>query len=185
MTRRPPSTPIALPAVLVAVAACGQAPQERWISLAEKVEPATASGDGPSSLSIDGRVFDVVQRDEASWLEIRLSRDDWSPTAEPGEWSTPTPLRSVDPASLPESWWEALRATVEDLHGRGVVLGDLHHRDVLIGTDGSDQAIKEAAAHAVDGVTVLEDLYGSEEYKTHLAKVYVARAMKAALADAG
>ena len=57
--------------------------------------------------------------------------------------------------------------------------------DALIGTDGSDQAIKEAAQHAVDGVTVLEDLYGSEEYKAHLAKVYVARAVKAALADAG
>jgi carbon-monoxide dehydrogenase medium subunit len=54
----------------------------------------------------------------------------------------------------------------------------------LIGTDGSDAAISEAAAHAVDGVTVLEDLYGSEEYKAHLATVYVARAVKAALADA-
>jgi len=55
----------------------------------------------------------------------------------------------------------------------------------LIGTDGSDAAISEAAAHAVDGVTVLEDLYGSEEYKAHLAQVYVARAVKAALANAG
>lgn len=55
----------------------------------------------------------------------------------------------------------------------------------LVGTDGSDQAIHEAAAHAIEGVTVLEDLYGSEEYKSHLAKVYVARAIKAALADAG
>jgi len=54
----------------------------------------------------------------------------------------------------------------------------------LIGTDGSDAAISEAAAHAVDGVTVLEDLYGSEEYKAHLATVYVARAVKAALANA-
>jgi carbon-monoxide dehydrogenase medium subunit len=55
----------------------------------------------------------------------------------------------------------------------------------LVGTDGSDQAIHEAAVHATEGVTVLEDLYGSEEYKSHLAKVYVARAIKAALADAG
>jgi carbon-monoxide dehydrogenase medium subunit len=54
----------------------------------------------------------------------------------------------------------------------------------LIGTDGSDAAVSEAAAHAVDGVTVLEDLYGSEEYKAHLATVYVARAVKAALANA-
>lgn len=54
--------------------------------------------------------------------------------------------------------------------------------DALVGTDGSDTAIKEAAENAVEGVTVLEDLYGSEEYKTHLAKVYVARAIRQALA---
>lgn len=54
--------------------------------------------------------------------------------------------------------------------------------EALIGTDGSDDAIKAAAEKAVDDVTVLEDLYGSEEYKAHLAKVYVARAVKQALA---
>jgi aerobic carbon-monoxide dehydrogenase medium subunit len=53
--------------------------------------------------------------------------------------------------------------------------------EALIGTDGSDEAIKAAAEKAVDGITVLEDLYGSEEYKAHLAKVYVARAVKQAL----
>lgn len=54
--------------------------------------------------------------------------------------------------------------------------------EALIGTDGSDEAVKAAAEKAIDGVTVLEDLYGTEEYKTHLAKVYVARAVKRALA---
>jgi aerobic carbon-monoxide dehydrogenase medium subunit len=54
--------------------------------------------------------------------------------------------------------------------------------DALVGTDGSDAAIKAAAEHALDGVTVLEDLYGSEEYKSHLAKVFVGRALKQALA---
>jgi carbon-monoxide dehydrogenase medium subunit len=52
----------------------------------------------------------------------------------------------------------------------------------LVGTDGSDAAISAAAEHALEGVTVLEDLYGSEEYKSHLAKVFVARAVKKALA---
>lgn len=56
--------------------------------------------------------------------------------------------------------------------------------EALVGTDGSDEAIRAAAEKAVDDVTVLEDLYGSEEYKTHLAKVYVYRAVKAALANA-
>ncbi len=55
--------------------------------------------------------------------------------------------------------------------------------EALVGTDGSDAAIEAAAQHAVDGVVVLEDLYGSEEYKTHLAKVYVGRAIKQAIAN--
>lgn len=54
--------------------------------------------------------------------------------------------------------------------------------EALIGTDGSEGAVKAAAEKAVDGMTVLEDLYGSVEYKTHLAKVYVARAVNQALA---
>ena len=54
--------------------------------------------------------------------------------------------------------------------------------EALIGTDGSDQAIEEAAAKAADGVTILEDLYGSVEYKTHLARVFAKRAIKRALA---
>jgi len=55
----------------------------------------------------------------------------------------------------------------------------------LVGTDGSVDAVKAAAAHAAEGVTVLEDLYGSEEYKAHLAQVYAARALNAAIAAAG
>ena len=51
----------------------------------------------------------------------------------------------------------------------------------LIGTDGSESAVASAAEHAVDGVTVLEDLYGSVEYKTHLAKVYAKRAIQKAI----
>lgn len=54
--------------------------------------------------------------------------------------------------------------------------------EALIGTDGSEQAITSAAEKAVDGVTVLEDLYGSEEYKTHLSKVFTTRAVRQALA---
>lgn len=56
--------------------------------------------------------------------------------------------------------------------------------EALVGTDGSDAAADAAAARALEGVTVLEDLYGSEEYKGHLAKVYVARAIKQAVANA-
>ena len=54
--------------------------------------------------------------------------------------------------------------------------------EALVGTDGSDSAVAAAAERALEGVTVLEDLYGSEEYKSHLTKVYVGRAIKKALA---
>lgn len=55
--------------------------------------------------------------------------------------------------------------------------------EALVGTDGSDAAVEAAAAKALDGITIIEDLYGSEEYKAHLTKVFVARAVKQALAD--
>lgn len=53
----------------------------------------------------------------------------------------------------------------------------------LVGTDGSAKAIEAAAAKAADELTVLEDLYGSVEYKTHLAKVFTKRALTQALAS--
>mgnify|MGYP002624699711 FL=1 len=55
----------------------------------------------------------------------------------------------------------------------------------IIGTDGSKSAIDDAASKAADDVTIIEDLYGTEEYKTHLAKVYAARALSQAIANAG
>lgn len=55
----------------------------------------------------------------------------------------------------------------------------------LIGTDGSAAAIESAAARATAGITVLEDLYGSVEYKSHLATVMAKRALTQAVAAAG
>lgn len=54
--------------------------------------------------------------------------------------------------------------------------------EALIDTDGSEAAVAEAATKATDGVTVLEDLYGTEEYKAHLAQVFTRRALNQALA---
>ena len=56
--------------------------------------------------------------------------------------------------------------------------------EAIVGTDGSDSAVAAAAERAVEGITVLEDLYGSVEYKTHLAKVMVRRALTQAIAGA-
>jgi carbon-monoxide dehydrogenase medium subunit len=57
--------------------------------------------------------------------------------------------------------------------------------EAIIGSDGSADAVAAAAARAAEGVNVLEDLYGSEEYKAHLARVYVRRALEVALSRAG
>ena len=54
--------------------------------------------------------------------------------------------------------------------------------EALIGTDGSESAVEAAAERALEDLIVLEDLFGSEEYKSHLAKVYVKRAVNQAIA---
>jgi carbon-monoxide dehydrogenase medium subunit len=56
--------------------------------------------------------------------------------------------------------------------------------EAIIGSDGGADAIAAAAGRATEGVTVLEDLYGSESYKAHLAQVYVGRALREAIARA-
>ncbi len=50
--------------------------------------------------------------------------------------------------------------------------------EALVGSDGSADAIASAASHATDGVNVLEDLYATVEFRTHLADVYVRRALE-------
>ncbi|MEK6323436.1 MAG: xanthine dehydrogenase family protein subunit M [Acidobacteriota bacterium] len=47
-----------------------------------------------------------------------------------------------------------------------------------------EQAIAAAASHATDGVSVNGDLYASDAYRTHLAKVYTRRAIEAAASRA-
>jgi carbon-monoxide dehydrogenase medium subunit len=84
------------------------------------------------------------------------------------------------------AWVKKSNGTVEDarigLTGVGTKPSlALGVANALVGTDGSDDAVKAAAEHALEDVTVLEDLYGSVEYKSHLAKVFVARALRKAL----
>lgn len=55
--------------------------------------------------------------------------------------------------------------------------------EALIGSDGSESAILAAADKASDDSSIIEDLYGTEEYKRHLSKVFVARAFRQALAN--
>lgn len=53
--------------------------------------------------------------------------------------------------------------------------------DALRGKMLDEQTIKDAAAHACDGVDANSDLYASAEYRRHLARVYTRRAIEAAL----
>ena len=54
----------------------------------------------------------------------------------------------------------------------------------LEGTAGSDADIQAAAALVAQGADANSDLHASAEYRTHLAKVHAARALKAALGKA-
>jgi len=52
----------------------------------------------------------------------------------------------------------------------------------LVGSAGSDAEVKVAAAKVADGIDANSDLHASAEYRKHLATVYAARAIAAALA---
>ena len=68
-------------------------------------------------------------------------------------------------------------------NGSGVRVGLTGVADAAYRAEGVENAFsgdaEAAAEHAVDGVEVLEDHFASSEYRSHLAKVYVKRALKA------
>jgi carbon-monoxide dehydrogenase medium subunit len=55
--------------------------------------------------------------------------------------------------------------------------------DELKGKRLDDEAIERAAQRVMDRIDPLEDINGSKEYRAHLAQVYTARALRAALAQ--
>jgi hypothetical protein len=50
-------------------------------------------------------------------------------------WVDARPLRERTGARLDDALFDRLGAVLDELHGRGVALADLHHRDVLLGAD--------------------------------------------------
>ncbi|MGH8937142.1 MAG: FAD binding domain-containing protein [Acidimicrobiia bacterium] len=87
------------------------------------------------------------------------------------------------------AWVRMVRGTVAEARiavtGVGTVAGLAPGvAEALVGTDGSPEAIEQAAARATEGITVIGDLYGSEEYKAHLARVFTQRALRTAFARA-
>jgi CO/xanthine dehydrogenase FAD-binding subunit len=53
---------------------------------------------------------------------------------------------------------------------------------MLAGKKLDDKIIEDAAAEATRNIDVIEDINGSSEYRGQLTRVYVARAIQAALA---
>ncbi|MDK1019113.1 MAG: xanthine dehydrogenase family protein subunit M [Actinomycetota bacterium] len=84
-------------------------------------------------------------------------------------------------------WVDASNGTVSDARIAVTGVGSKPYlaaasAQAVVGTDGSGDAIAEAASHATDDIVVLEDLYGSVAYRSHLAGVYVQRALEEVLA---
>jgi tRNA A-37 threonylcarbamoyl transferase component Bud32 len=61
-------------------------------------------------------------------------------------WVDAEPLRERAGARLDDALFDRLGAVLEELHGRGVALADLHHRDVLLGSDDAIYIVDLATA---------------------------------------
>jgi tRNA A-37 threonylcarbamoyl transferase component Bud32 len=59
----------------------------------------------------------------------------FGPYALATRWVEAEPLRERKDARLDDALFDRLGAVLDELHGRGVALADLHHRDVLLGVD--------------------------------------------------
>jgi hypothetical protein len=58
-----------------------------------------------------------------------------SPFSLAPRWVESEPLRERTGADLDDALFDRLGTVLDELHGRGVALADLHHRDVLLGTN--------------------------------------------------
>jgi hypothetical protein len=62
------------------------------------------------------------------------------------EWVDAKPLSERKDEALAPEIFDRLSGILDELHGRGVALADLHHRDVLLGEDGALYVIDLATA---------------------------------------
>ncbi len=61
-------------------------------------------------------------------------------------WVEGIPLASLAGEPLDDALFDRVGAILDGLHARGIVLGDLHHRDVLVSADGSVRLVDLATA---------------------------------------
>ena len=57
--------------------------------------------------------------------------------------------------------------------------------DALRGQNATPDAVSAAAAKAADGITALDDIHASADYRLDLARIFAARAIGAAIERAG
>ena len=82
-------------------------------------------------------------------------------------WVDATPLSEIPPGSVPPEVFDRLDAILEALHERGVALGDLHHRDVLVAPSG-EVALVDLATAVVAGPRALSWRRGFfERFREH------------------
>jgi hypothetical protein len=62
------------------------------------------------------------------------------------QWVDAEPLRTRTESVLDHVLFDRLAVVLDELHGRGVALADLHHRDVLVGSDDSLYVVDLATA---------------------------------------
>ena len=62
-------------------------------------------------------------------------------------WIEATPLADLGARPVGDDVFDRLDAILARLHDRGVAVADLHHRDVLVATDGSVHVVDFAAAY--------------------------------------
>jgi hypothetical protein len=62
------------------------------------------------------------------------------------EWVDAVPLRELAGEELDDGFFDRLSGILDELHDRGVALGDLHHRDVLVSDEGAVYVIDLATA---------------------------------------
>ena len=63
------------------------------------------------------------------------------------QWIDAAPLAGLPPGQVSDAVFDRLDAVIGGLHARGIAVADLHHRDVLVGGDGSVHVVDLAAAY--------------------------------------
>ena len=93
---------------LLLLAGCGDDGEESpevspWTHIARLSSGTLERAEELATLEVGDTVFKMARRESGDWLEVQLTRDDWTATDVPNEWATPMPLLKVGRAPDGES----------------------------------------------------------------------------------